>query len=169
MSSLSSSLASIPPQCQAAVAQTAIGITAEVNHALPIIFLIWLSFGIWIGDWTNAWTDEWRLAKRGFTPAGASYFLARFGGGLGLFCFALTTFVGGQGTLPMSCHVTDKILATFWLICAVGAQGTFMLRCIAVWENDRRIKTLLGVLLMIIAGTFVVFIVVIDGLKTDLG
>ncbi|CAO1621654.1 unnamed protein product [Sympodiomycopsis kandeliae] len=167
------SAAGIPAECAQVALQvqekTTVAFVSKINEALPIVFLIWLSFGTWIGDWTNSWADEWALTKRGFTPAGISYFLARIGGGLGLLCYAITTTIGGNGTAPGSCHATDKALAVFYCLCSIGAQATFMLRCISVWENHPVVKAFLGVLLLVIVGSFVMFAVVIDGAKTGTG
>lgn len=167
------SSAAIPAQCAAVAqevqAQTTSAFVTEINQALPIVFLIWLSFGVWLGDWSNSFSDEWNLIKRGFTPAGVSYFLARLGGGLAAFCYTLTTMIGGKGTLPGSCHSTDKALAVFYCLCSIGAQATFMLRCVSVWENNPIVRAFLGALLLVIVAAFVLFIVVIDGYKTPFG
>lgn len=165
---------SIPPACLAVAAQVQEQVTTAVVHrinsdALPVVFLIWLSFGFWLGDWSNAWSEEREIFRRGFTPAGISYFCARFGGGLASFCYVLTTMVGGRATAPGTCHRTDKALGFFYCITSIGAQSAFMLRCLAVWENHPAIKALFAVLLLVIVASFILFIVLVEGVKTSVG
>ncbi|CAO1616394.1 unnamed protein product [Parajaminaea phylloscopi] len=167
-------MSAVPPACAAVAAQvqeaTTQAIVRELNtEALPIVCLIWLSLGFWFGDWSNAWDEERELLRRGFTPAGFSYFLARFGGGLTLLCYGLSTLVGGTGTSLYSCHRVDKVLAVFYCLTSIGAQGAFMLRCAAVWENRPSIRILFMIFMAIIVGSFVLFAVLIDGMKTSIG
>lgn len=95
--------------------------------------------------------------NRGLTSAGVSYFLTRFGGGLTLFFHALAKLIKGTVMSVHSCLRADKTLAVLYCRANIGAQGVFLLRYMAVWENRLAIRTLFVLFVAIIVEAFVFF------------
>lgn len=158
----------IPAQCQAAVAATTQTWVETINTSAGIIFTIWFSFGLFVGDWSSCFAFEVRLLQERKATA-ILYFGARIFGFASVFTYVLTTLLGSPTSPSNSCLVNDKLLATFTLVANTFAQAIFMLRCLAVWNWNRVVKYLFAVLLLATVGGYAIYIHFITATQSQYG